>query len=102
MCKVDSLILFFGRVGSSWGHCAFFGSSWGEKVITKKKKKNIISHNPKLKLVLNYNVLKIGLLPNHRTFGLKGSNIRPRIQTFGHGGRTWIQILSSSLELETS
>jgi len=27
-------MLYFGRVGSSWGHRAFFGSSWGEKVIT--------------------------------------------------------------------
>jgi len=27
-------MLYFGRVGSSWGHCAFFGSSWGKKVIT--------------------------------------------------------------------
>jgi len=27
-------MLYFGRVGSSWGHCSFFGSSWGEKVIT--------------------------------------------------------------------
>jgi hypothetical protein len=26
-------MLYFGRVGSSWGHRAFFGSSWGEKVI---------------------------------------------------------------------
>jgi hypothetical protein len=29
-------MLYFGRVGSSWGHRAFFGSSWGEKVITPK------------------------------------------------------------------
>jgi hypothetical protein len=27
-------MLYFGRVGSSWGHRTFFGSSWGEKVIT--------------------------------------------------------------------
>jgi len=27
-------MLYFGRVGSSWGHCVFFGSSWGKKVIT--------------------------------------------------------------------
>jgi hypothetical protein len=27
-------MLFFGQVGSSWGHSAFFGSTWGEKVIT--------------------------------------------------------------------
>jgi hypothetical protein len=27
-------MLYFGRVGSSWGHCAFFGSSWGKNVIT--------------------------------------------------------------------
>jgi uncharacterized membrane protein len=27
-------MLYFGRVGSSWGHRAVFGSSWGEKVIT--------------------------------------------------------------------
>jgi len=27
-------MLYFGRVGSLWGHCAFFGSSWGKKVIT--------------------------------------------------------------------
>jgi len=27
-------MLFFGRVGSSWEYRAFFGSSWGEKVIT--------------------------------------------------------------------
>jgi hypothetical protein len=31
-----SWMLYFGRVGSSWGHRAFFGSSWGEKVITPK------------------------------------------------------------------
>jgi hypothetical protein len=31
-------MLYFGRVGSSWRHCAFFGSSWGKKVITPKKK----------------------------------------------------------------
>jgi hypothetical protein len=31
-------MLYFGRVGSSWGHCAFFGSSWGKKVITPKSK----------------------------------------------------------------
>jgi hypothetical protein len=30
-------MLYFGRDGSSWGHRAFFGSSWGEKVITPKK-----------------------------------------------------------------
>jgi hypothetical protein len=30
-------MLYFGRVGSSWGHCAFFGSSWGKKVITPIK-----------------------------------------------------------------
>jgi hypothetical protein len=29
-------MLYFGRVGSSWGHHTFFGSSWGEKVITPK------------------------------------------------------------------
>jgi hypothetical protein len=29
-------MLYFGRVGSSWGHRAFFDSSWGEKVITPK------------------------------------------------------------------
>jgi hypothetical protein len=29
-------MLYFGQVGSSWGHRAFFGSSWGEKVITPK------------------------------------------------------------------
>jgi hypothetical protein len=27
-------MLYFSRIGSSWGHRAFFGSSWGEKVIT--------------------------------------------------------------------
>jgi hypothetical protein len=27
-------MLYFGRVGSSWGYRAFFGSSWGENVIT--------------------------------------------------------------------
>jgi hypothetical protein len=27
-------MLYFGRVDSSWGHRAFFGSSWGENVIT--------------------------------------------------------------------
>jgi hypothetical protein len=27
-------MLYFGRVGNSWGHRAFFGSSWEEKVIT--------------------------------------------------------------------
>jgi hypothetical protein len=27
-------MLYFGRVGSSWGHRAFFGSPWGKKVIT--------------------------------------------------------------------
>jgi hypothetical protein len=39
-------MLYFGRVGSSWGHRAFFGSSWEENEITpfiyyffKKKKK---------------------------------------------------------------
>jgi hypothetical protein len=32
-------MLYFGRVGNSLGHCAFFGSSWGKKVITQKKKK---------------------------------------------------------------
>jgi len=31
-------MLYFGRFGSSWRHCAFFGSSWGKKVITPKKK----------------------------------------------------------------
>jgi hypothetical protein len=30
----DSWMLYFGWVGSSWGHRAFFGSSWGKKVIT--------------------------------------------------------------------
>jgi hypothetical protein len=34
-------MLYFGRVGSSWGHRAFFGSSWGEKVITPKKFKTM-------------------------------------------------------------
>jgi hypothetical protein len=29
-------MLYFSRVGSSWGHRTFFGSSWGEKVITPK------------------------------------------------------------------
>jgi len=27
-------MLYFGRVGSSWEYRAFFGSSWGENVIT--------------------------------------------------------------------
>jgi hypothetical protein len=27
-------MFYFGRIGSSWGPCAFFGSSWGKKVIT--------------------------------------------------------------------
>jgi hypothetical protein len=27
-------MLYFGRVGSPWEHRAFFGNSWGEKVIT--------------------------------------------------------------------
>jgi hypothetical protein len=27
-------MLYFGRVGSSLGYCAFFGSSWEKKVIT--------------------------------------------------------------------
>jgi hypothetical protein len=31
-------MLYFSRVGSSWGHCAFFGSSWGKKIITPKRK----------------------------------------------------------------
>jgi len=31
-------MLYFGRVGSPWGHRAFFGSSWREKVITPKRK----------------------------------------------------------------
>jgi hypothetical protein len=31
-------MLYFGRVGSSWGHRAFFGSSWGKNVITPKEK----------------------------------------------------------------
>jgi len=35
-------MLYFGRVGSSWGHCAFFGCSWGKKVITPKKKKVLV------------------------------------------------------------
>jgi len=30
-------LIYFGRVGSLWGHRAFFGSSWGEKVISQKK-----------------------------------------------------------------
>jgi hypothetical protein len=34
MCKADSWMLFFGQVGSSWGHRTFFGSLWREKVIT--------------------------------------------------------------------
>jgi len=34
MCKVDSWMLYFGRVDSSWRHRAFFGSLWEEKVIT--------------------------------------------------------------------
>jgi hypothetical protein len=38
-------MLYFGRVGSSWGHCAFFGSSWGKKVITPKKKKERTLHD---------------------------------------------------------
>jgi hypothetical protein len=27
-------MLYFGRVGSLWGHRAFFGSSWEKNVIT--------------------------------------------------------------------
>jgi hypothetical protein len=34
MVVFGSWMLYFGRVGSSWGHCAFFGSSWEKKVIT--------------------------------------------------------------------
>jgi len=30
----NSWILYFGQVGSLWGHSAFFVSSWGKKVIT--------------------------------------------------------------------
>jgi hypothetical protein len=38
-------MFFFGRVGSSWGHRAFFGSSWGEKSnFSKKRKKETILH----------------------------------------------------------
>jgi hypothetical protein len=33
-------MLYFGRVGSSWGHRAFFSSSWGEKVITHNNNNN--------------------------------------------------------------
>jgi hypothetical protein len=33
-------MLYFCRVGSSWGHRAFFGSSWGKKVITPKSNVN--------------------------------------------------------------
>jgi hypothetical protein len=37
-------MLYFGRVGRSWGHCAFFGSSWGKRVITPKvKNKNNVN-----------------------------------------------------------
>jgi len=37
-------MLYFGRVGSSWGHCAFFGSSWGEKVITPNNNINKVEN----------------------------------------------------------
>jgi len=36
VCKNCSLMLSFGRSGSSWGKMRQTGSSWGEKVITPK------------------------------------------------------------------
>jgi hypothetical protein len=36
-------MLIFGQVGSSWGHIAFFGSTWGEKVITPYYFEQIVS-----------------------------------------------------------
>jgi hypothetical protein len=42
-------MLYFGRVGSSWRHRAFFGSSWGKKVITPK---NYIKIMAKKKIII--------------------------------------------------
>jgi len=46
-------MLYFGRVGSSWGHCTFFGSSWGKKVITPKKRAFLINHET----IICYNLI---------------------------------------------
>jgi hypothetical protein len=65
-------MLYFGRVGSSWEHCTFFGSSWGKKVITPsiflfifflsyylRSLNQVISHSIFNKLYIYINILQI-------------------------------------------
>jgi hypothetical protein len=46
-------MLYFGQVGSSWGHCAFFGSSWGKKIITPKNKYHLNIFLFNLSIIIN-------------------------------------------------
>jgi hypothetical protein len=50
-------MLYFGRVGSSWGHRTFFGSSWGENVITPKKNVRNQKYMPFKKIKTTYSCL---------------------------------------------
>jgi hypothetical protein len=52
-------MLYFGRIGSLWGHYAFFSSSWGEKVITPKKKKKEFITNHSLNDNISFGNVKL-------------------------------------------
>jgi hypothetical protein len=54
-------MLVFGRVGSSWGHRAYFGSLWGEKVITPKFEKKIGWNNLFFKLLKFIYIYKLNI-----------------------------------------
>jgi len=55
-------MLYFGQVGSSWGHIAFFGSSCGEKVITPKLNSNRIKGFSVMKFISNILRILIGAI----------------------------------------
>jgi hypothetical protein len=58
-------MLYFGRIGSSWGHRAFFGSSWGEKVITRNSYIKLSKHFSILTKYYFLLVLRITTLTNY-------------------------------------
>jgi hypothetical protein len=73
--------------------------------------KHVISHNPELKLILRSN--KVDILPDPRTFGTQGLNVRDMIdaptfetwgtmkyedRTFGQGDRTFVPGRNFSFE----
>jgi hypothetical protein len=93
-------MLYFGRVGSSWGHRAFFGRSWGEKVITPKSLEDALMHS-KLPLEKPFDSVMSNddatssshAMPTHRTMFVKPSiSIHHTHTTSGNKGKRYNSI----------